>query len=120
MDHKDDSKLRVLASQLEGEICKELRPVKKYYQLMIFASVFGAEARINCYPIPDPKTALILIDIILSEFRQMGNDDFMFSLQYKNDLDEDWKDWDDSQGHSICEYEINENFIMISPGNANP
>ncbi len=115
MDSKDDSKLKVLASQLEGEICKELRPVKKYYQLMIFAGVFSNEARISRYPVPDPKTALILIDIILSEFRQMGDDDCMFSLQYKEDLDEDWQDWDDSRGHTICEYEINENFIMIPP-----
>ncbi|KUG03893.1 hypothetical protein ASZ90_018673 [hydrocarbon metagenome] len=116
MDHKDDTKLKVLASQLEGEICKELRPVKKYYQLMIFAGGSGVEARINRYPVPDPKTALIIIDIILSEFGQIGNDNCMFSLQYKDDLDEDWKDWDDCQGHTICEYEINENFIMILPG----
>ncbi len=115
MDSKEDSKLKVLASQLEGEICKELRPVKKYYQLMIFAGVFGFESRISRYSIPDPKTALILIDIILSEFRRIDNDDCMFSLQYKDDLDEEWKDWNDSHGHSICEYEINENFIMIPP-----
>ena len=66
MDKKDYSQLKVLASQLEGQVCKELRPVKKYYQLMVFSGVFSAEARINRYPVPDPKTALIIIDIILS------------------------------------------------------
>lgn len=116
MDHQNDSKLKVLARQLEGEVCKELRPIKKYYQLMIFTGGFGGEGIISNYPVPDPKTALILIDIILSEFRQMGYEDFLFSLQYKNDLDEHWQDWDDHRGNTICEYEINENFIMIPPG----
>lgn len=115
MDKKADSELKVLASQLEGEVCKELRPVKKYYQLMIFAGVFSPEARINRYPVPDPKTALIIIDIVLSEFRQTGNDDCLFSLQYKEDLDEEWRDWKDNRGYTVCEYELNENFIMISP-----
>jgi hypothetical protein len=115
MDKKDYSQLKVLASQLEGQVCKELRPVKKYYQLMVFSGVFSAEARINRYPVPDPKTALIIIDIILSEFKHLGHDDCLFSLQYKDDLDEEWKDWKGKRGHSICEYEINENFIMIPP-----
>jgi hypothetical protein len=88
MDKKDYSQLKVLASQLEGQVCKELRPVKKYYQLMVFSGVFSAEARINRYPVPDPKTALIIIDIILSEFKQLGHDDCLFSLQYKDDLNQ--------------------------------
>jgi len=115
MENKLDLRLRILADHLEGKICKELKPIKKYYQLTILASVLSSEARLSRYPVPDPKTALIIIDIILSEFKQMGFDDCMFSLQYKDDIDEEWKDWDDKQGNTICEYEINENFIMIPP-----
>lgn len=106
--------LKELAGQLEGEICKELRPANKYYQLLIFATS-DHESSFSCYPVPDPKTALIVIDIILEEFTRIGYTECMFCLQYRNDLDEPWRNWHDGKGNSVCDFVINENFVMIAP-----
>lgn len=115
MDNKLDIRLEELAKQLEGEICTELRPIRKYYQLMVLAWMNSGEARVSRYPVPDPKSALIIIDILCSEFQQSAYDKYMFSLQWKHDLADEWLDWDDEKGHTICDYEINDNFTLIAP-----
>lgn len=115
VDEKQLKSLKIWAGQLEGEVYKELRPINKYYQILIFATA-EHEARFSCHPVPDPKTALIVIDIILDEFTRMGYSDCIFSLQYRNDLDEPWENWRDSRGNTVCTFEINENFIMTAPG----
>ena len=147
---KMDSILENIADQLKGEIYDELSPKNKYYQLKVIHGVFTKKVQTLDYSVPNPKAALIIIDIICREmnlakersiesykqvseilFEQFTNkeeidklfinlanqscDSYYFALQYRDNIDDEWEDWEDDCGNSITDYEIDENFNIYLP-----
>jgi hypothetical protein len=68
---------------------------------------------VRMYNVPDAKTGLILMDILLAEYRALGITDTLIDVQYSKGLDGEWEDWSDGKGNDIKAYEIDENFAMF-------
>lgn len=111
----DEKILSLIKKQVKTEVFDVLNPKSYYYRLCIFDKVSCDDFKILKHPVPNLITALIAIDAIslVTEHRKIN--DLYFIVQYREGLDEEWKDWEDEFGNTITAYEIDENFNIYLP-----
>lgn len=107
--------LNKISKQCEKEIYDELTPKDKYYQLSIFDKIFSEDFKRITYPVPDLKSALVVIDAICLIMKHRDLHDLYFTIQYKNNINDEWEDWEDDLGNTLNNYEIDENFSLYLP-----
>ena len=111
-----DQKLRLLALQMEGEINTAL-PQRKYRlcassPCLMEGGGFPDKALLmRRYPVPDVKSAILIADIIYSEYHALQASFPMIWLERFNCDTGTWDEWDDAQGYSFQEYLLDENFV---------
>lgn len=115
MSDKNDLILQGIAKQLEGQIYDDLKEEK--YRLSVMIKCFRPDFESKSFIVPDPKTALIIIDVLCSILKNCPNDigSYMYGFERWNKEEQEWEDWDDANGYDILDYEIDENFNLLPP-----
>ena len=118
-----EKQLETLAKQLEGEV--DCRLPQKRYRLSVFAPYkegetihygeFNGEGR-RYYPVPDVRTAILILDILCCEYRLLDMGWFLYELQYWNEATGEWFIWYDDEGNDFSSYVLDENFVPHLPG----
>jgi hypothetical protein len=75
-----------------------------------FTKKVGEERVINHYPVPDLRTAVIVVDTFIQETSCPPN---ALGLSIWNENEGDWLEWNDGKGHDIRELIVNENFEIV-------
>lgn len=106
-----------LAGQLKGQIYSVLP--QHGYRLRIYAPYYEGnrptygkmENGIRLYPMPDFKTAILVMDVLFSEYKLLKLDWVNIWLEWLDPKTGEWEEWEDSEGNSFKEYYLDENYV---------
>lgn len=105
--------LESLAGQLEGEVDTQGLS-SNFYRLCVRTNIYQKSSSPRSYEVPDPRVALIVMDILHTEFRlcekQAGG--CLIWLQKWDPELREWRDWIDCRGNSLADYELDENWVF--------
>jgi hypothetical protein len=105
--------LQSMARQLEGEINTHGLS-SHFYRLCVRTNIYERTSSPRIYDVPNPKIALIIMDILHSEFRlcekQAGG--CLIWLQKWDSQSREWQDWKDYRGHGLKDYDLDENWVF--------